>query len=217
MRKDQRDIFLSSEGDKWFERNQQTYSSAGRDNVIEFIKTQELSPKRVLEIGCASGQRLERLYNEFGAECYGVDPSSAAIKHGKKSNPSLNLSVATADSIAFEDASFDMVILGFCLYLCDRKDLFTIANKVDAVLKEGGVIIIQDFLPAYPYKNKYSHCEGVYSYKMDHNQMFTWNPAYTLLSLDISSHNGYIDRFKVDERVAISLIAKCSSEAYRSS
>lgn len=169
MRKDQRDIFLSSEGDKWFERNQQTYSNAGRDNVIEFIKTQELSPKRVLEIGCASGQRLERLYNEFGAECYGVDPSSAAIKYGKKSNPSLNLSVATADSIAFEDASFDMVILGFCLYLCDRKDLFTIANKVDAVLKEGGVIIIQDFLPAYPYKNKYSHCEGVYSYKMDYN------------------------------------------------
>lgn len=212
----QRDIFLSSEGDKWFERNHQVYSDeTHQDHVIEFIQSQQLSPKRVLEIGCASGSRLQKLNQLFGAECVGVDPSKAAINHGKEKYPNLSLSIGTADSIDFESESFDMVILGFCLYLCDRKDLFAIANKVDSVLKEGGVIVIQDFLPSYPYKNKYSHCDGVYSYKMDYSQMFTWNPSYTLLSLDVSSHNGYKDRLKVDERVALSLIAKCSAEAYK--
>ena len=215
MKIDQRDIFLSSEGDKWFERNKQVYSETHEDKVIDFIKAQELTPKRVLEIGCASGSRLQKLNQLFGAECVGVDPSKAAINHGKEIYPKLSLSIGTADSIDFESESFDMVILGFCLYLCDRKDLFAIANKVDIVLKEGGVIVIQDFLPSYPYKNKYSHCDGVYSYKMDYSQMFTWNPSYTLLSLDVSSHNGYKDRLKVDERVALSLIAKCSAEAYK--
>ncbi|TVU76176.1 class I SAM-dependent methyltransferase [Pseudoalteromonas distincta] len=216
MKINQRDIFLSSEGDKWFERNYQAYSDkTNKDNVIEFVQSQQLSPKRVLEIGCASGDRLQKLHQLFGAACFGVDPSSAAINHGKEKYPELNLSIGTADSIEFESESFDMIILGFCLYLCDRKDLFTIANKVDALLGEGGMIVIQDFLPPFPYKNKYSHFEGVYSYKMDYSQMFIWNPSYTLLSLDISSHNGYRDRLKVDERVAISLIAKCSSEAYK--
>ena len=194
MKINQRDIFLSSEGDKWFERNYQAYSDkTNKDNVIEFVQSQQLSPKRVLEIGCASGDRLQKLHQLFGAACFGVDPSSAAINHGKEKYPELNLSIGTADSIEFESESFDMIILGFCLYLCDRKDL----------------------LPPFPYKNKYSHFEGVYSYKMDYSQMFIWNPSYTLLSLDISSHNGYRDRLKVDERVAISLIAKCSSEAYK--
>lgn len=216
MKIDQRDIFLSSEGDKWFERNQQVYSDeTHKDNVIEFIQSQHLSPKRVLEIGCASGSRLQKLNQLFGAECVGVDPSAAAINHGKEKYPKLSLFIGTADSIEFEGESFDMVILGFCLYLCDRKDLFKIANKVDTVLQEGGGIVIQDFLPPYPYKNKYSHYEGVYSYKMDYSQMFTWNPSYTLLSFDISSHNGYKDRLKVDERVALSFIVKCSAEAYK--
>lgn len=214
MKVEQREQFLSSEGDKWFERNQQAYTETSTDNVIEFIKVQELTPKRVLEIGCASGQRLDRLYNEFGAECYGVDPSSAAIKYGKKSYPSLNLSVATADSIMFEGTSFDMVILGFCLYLCDRKDLFTIASKVDAVLGNGGYIIIQDFLPPYPYKNKYSHCDGLYSFKFDHSKMFTWNPVYSLFATDITTHSKRELRADIDERVGISLLYKQTKNAY---
>ncbi|ATC98057.1 MULTISPECIES: class I SAM-dependent methyltransferase [Pseudoalteromonas] len=214
MKIDQRDIFLSSEGDKWFERNKQVYSETHEDKVIDFIKAQELTPKRVLEIGCASGLRLHSLYKEFGSDGYGVDPSSFAIETGKKNYPHLHLSVATADSIDFEKDSFDFVILGFCLYLCDREDLFTIAAKVDKVLKNGGYIIIQDFLPPYPYKNKYSHCEGLYSYKFDHSRMFTWNPLYSTLATDISTHSARELRTDVDERVGISLLYKQIDDAY---
>lgn len=216
MKTDQRDIFLSSEGNRWFERNKQVYSENNEDKVFDFIKAQELTPKCALEIGCASGLRLHSLYNEFGSDGYGVDPSSFAIETGKKDYPHLNLSVATADSIDFEKDSFDLVILGFCLYLCDREDLFTIAAKVDKVLKNGGYIIIQDFLPPYPYKNKYSHCEGLYSYKFDHSKMFTWNPFYSMLATDVITHASRELRTEVDERVGISLLYKSSVDAYPS-
>ena len=58
------------------------------------------------------------------------------------------------NSFSFPDNFFDMIILGFCLYLCDRNKLFKIASEVDRVLKENSYLVIIDFYPgSFYYKN----------------------------------------------------------------
>lgn len=215
----QKDIFLTSEGDAWFERNKNVYDTQNIDSdvLVDFIQKQELSPKNVLEIGCANGSRLSLINKKFNSKCTGVDVSTKAILEGKKKFSYIDLHVESADNLNFPDESFDLVIIGFCLYLCDRKDLFTIAAQIDRVLCDGGYILIQDFHSPVAYKNEYVHHKGLFSYKMDNSQMFTWNPAYTLFALELDTHTEKSLRIIPDERVAISLIHKDLENAYSAS
>ena len=185
----QKTVFLSGEGDCWFKRNQQALShrSFANDEVVKAI--QELKPpvNNVLEIGCADGSRLDYLNRVMGLKCTGIDVSFSAIKSGCISFPNIKLEVCSADNLNFDNNSFNVVIIGFCLYLCDREDLFTIAKEVDRVLSDNGVVIINDFHPLHPYKKAYVHSDGIYSFKMDYSRLFTWNPIYTKIYQKISS------------------------------
>jgi ubiquinone/menaquinone biosynthesis C-methylase UbiE len=212
----QKDIFLSGEGDAWYRRNKAYFLSLNENNdsVFDFIVEQKLSPKSVLEIGCADGRRLNIINKAFNAKCYGLDVSSEAIKEGTEEYSNIELNVGSADQLKFADKTFDLVIFGFCLYLCDRHDLFKIAAEADRVLKNNGMIIIKDFHPPYPYKNKYSHCDDIYSYKMDYSRLFTWNPAYTIFAQNVLAHDENSDRKLINERISLSLLYKDLTHAY---
>jgi ubiquinone/menaquinone biosynthesis C-methylase UbiE len=212
----QKEIFKDSEGDRWFQRNRKTLNSRlyEDDEVVNLIKSIELFPQKALEIGCGGGHRLEIIRNAFQADCYGIDPSSKAIDDGKSRYPKISLQVGIADNLPFDADSFDMVIFGFCLYLCDRKDLFKIAYEADRCLKNKGTLIIKDFYPPFPYKNKYSHHESIYSYKMDYSRMFNWNPAYAEVSKIVFSHSGFALRDVHDEKLAIVVLRKNEQYAY---
>jgi ubiquinone/menaquinone biosynthesis C-methylase UbiE len=214
--KTQKEIFKAGEGDRWFDRNRKsaTFSADSSNEIVNLIKSIELVPKRVLEIGCSNGQWLEAIRNAFKAECYGIDPASKAISDGKDRYPKISLQTGTADQLPFDDENFDMIIFGFCLYLCDRKDLFKIASEADRCLKNKGFIIIKDFYPPFAYKNRYAHHKGIYSYKMDYSGMFTWNPAYTEISKILFSHSGFALRDVPDEKLAIIVLAKNEKNAY---
>ena len=206
----QKDVFLSGEGNAWYRRNKSNLDNLNQhnDSVCEFIHQQNLLPTSVLEIGCASGERLNAINQQFSADCCGIDVSNEAVNSGSEKFKQLSLTAGSADSLPYKDESFDLVIFGFCLYLCDRKDLFKIAYEADRVLKDNGMIIIKDFHPPFPFKNTYSHCENIYSYKMNYSQLFTWNPAYTLLSSNILGHDLTADRKDVDERISLCLLYK---------
>jgi len=207
----QKDIFLSTEGDEWFKRNA---SVEKHDKIIELLNHIELYPKKVLEIGCSSGDRLQLLRQKFNAECYGIDPSTKAIEHGKSKFNNISLTVGSADSLPFENDSFDTIIFGFSLYLCDREDLFKIAYEADRCLKNKGTLIIKDFLPPFSYRNKYSHKDDVYSYKMDYSKMFGWNPSYTEVANIVYSHSGFHLRDIRDEKISIVILRKNTQYAY---
>lgn len=89
------------------------------------------------------GERLNYIGNSINCSISGVDPSLDAINQCKLNN--IDAIVGTADSLAYKDNSFDIVIFGFCLYLCDRDDLFRISMEADRVLNKEGWLIIQDF------------------------------------------------------------------------
>lgn len=214
--KTQKEIFKASEADQWFLRNMKSYENTKDDDgiIIRSLKEIEIVPKRVLEIGCSNGTRLNRFNQVFGASCFGIDPSLHAVETGKNEFPNVSLAVGTADELPFENNSFDLIVFGFCLYVCDRKDLFKIAYEADRCLMDGGFLVFMDFCTPFPYKNIYAHTEGVYSYKMNYSKMFSWNPAYNEIFSTIFSHAGFSKRDIPDEKVGLTILNKNEAAAY---
>jgi ubiquinone/menaquinone biosynthesis C-methylase UbiE len=219
MDKKQKAIFLQSEADKWFDRNLGNPSKASQkkieqDRIILAIDQLVLTPQIILEIGCSNGWRLEALRKKFGCECHGIDPSAKAIESGKKLFPSLNLQIGTADELPFVDNQFDNVIVGFCLYLCDREDLFKIAYQIDRVLRCDGSLLIMDFYSNIPYSNPYHHADGVLSYKMDYSNLFLWNPFYTRIYHISFPHGKECDLNNPGNILALDVLRKSTDHAY---
>jgi hypothetical protein len=105
---------------------------------------------------------------------------------------------------------FDMIIFGFCIYLCDRDYLFNIAKVADRVLKPDAWIIIKGFFAKTPSNNKYQHKAGISSYKMDYRTLFTWHPDYTCFQHSVSHHG--VSKFTDDteEWTGLSVLRKRS-------
>jgi ubiquinone/menaquinone biosynthesis C-methylase UbiE len=218
-RKYQEDIFLNEEGDKWFERNLESSEvdlkkRISHDKVIVCFEFLNLIPQNVLEVGCSDGWRLEGLRRKYKCKCSGVDPSSRAINHGKNTYPDIELDISTANTLPYQSELFDSVIIGFCLYLCDREKLFKIAYEVDRVLKNNGNLFILDFDSSFAYKNDYCHREGIFSYKMKYVNMFIWNPAYTQIYHESFSSEGGALGNNPDERISVDVLRKNMDYAY---
>lgn len=217
-KKCQEDIFLNKEGDKWFERNLENSEvdlkkRISHDRVISSFEFLNIIPQNVLEVGCSDGWRLEGLRRKYECKCSGVDPSPKAINQGKSSYQNIKLNISTADDLPYHDNFFDSVIMGFCLYLCDRNKLFKIACEVDRVLKNNGNLFILDFDPSFAYKNEYCHREGIFSYKMKYVNMFMWNPAYTQIYHEsFSSEGGVVS--DPNERISVDVLRKNLAYAY---
>ena len=119
-----------------------------------------------------------------------------------------NVQQGTADILPFDDQRFDIVIFGFCLYLCDREDLFRIASEADRVLRMPGWLFIRDFFSSMPRAKTYHHRPGVLSYKMDYRTLFNWHPDYECMTHKLRHHSkgGFTD--EQDEWVAVSVLRK---------
>lgn len=208
----QREAFLETEGDRWFSRNYVSGDAlrmrADADPLLRGLARAGLKPTSVLEIGCSDGWRLERLRSEHGARCAGIDPSSQAVETARKLHPELDIRQGTADAPGFEDGSFDLVILGYCLYLCDREDLFRIAAESDRLLRDGGFVAIYDFHTPVPYRNEYTHRPGLFSYKMDYARMFSWNPVYRLVYQEITAHPDRPGSLEPDDLIGVSILQR---------
>ncbi|OAJ71370.1 hypothetical protein A7976_11710 [Methylobacillus sp. MM3] len=206
----QKEIFKKSEGDAWFRRNQAVLAERdwSRDpiclQVAELVETGKTA--KVLEIGCGDGSRLTHLRDRLNCEVAGIDPSSEAISVATSKGLSAN--VGTADSLPYAGGVFDIVIFGFCLYLCDDNDLFRIACEADRVLSENGWLLLLDFEAKAPTYRSYHHREGIRSRKMDYKQMFLWHPAYTLSGYRKFHHETLQWTDERDEWVSLSCMRK---------
>jgi len=209
----QKDYFLNGGGDQWFARNANN-SEKFKERYDEFLigsmDKLPFKPLRVLEIGCSAGWWLNAIRGHYDAYCYGIDPSVKAIEYGKMQYPELVLQQGTADNLPFKDDFFDVVVFGFCLYLCDPKDLFKIASEADRVLKSPGALFIIDFDTLIPHYNIYAHHEGIKCYKMDFSKMFYWHPGYNLTYKECVVKN----TSNVDARETISVLLKNFERAF---
>lgn len=164
----------------------------------------------MLEIGCGDGTCLAWLKNNLNADCYGIEPSAQAVAEACAKG--VNAKQGTADELPFDNQSFDIVIFGFCLYLCDREDLFRIASEADRVLCAPGWLMILDFYSPVPRARIYHHRPGVQSYKMDYQSMFAWHPDYQCMTQKVRHHGEQSYTDNPDEWVALSVLRKCKVE-----
>jgi SAM-dependent methyltransferase len=176
----QGEAFFGGEGDAWYKRNKKKLPIEN-DPIL---KVMEDLPERlgaVLEIGCSNGWRLEAIKRRFSVrEVCGIDASQTAARIARDNG--INAYWGLANSIPFPTNYFDLVIYGFVLYLVDREHLFRVVDECDRVLRDGGYLIIQDFACEKPFKRRYKHKEGLWSYHQPYEWLFRANPAYRLIS-----------------------------------
>lgn len=212
--KRQKEIFLASEADAWYERNREVLArqDLGQDPicraVMEFAPAANTdgAPLSILEVGCGEGLRLSWLAKELGAQVHGIEPSAKAVAVAQARG--VDAKRGTADSLPFDDASFDIVLFGFCLYLCDPEDLFRVAAEADRVLKAPSWLVVHDFFASAYIRRPYHHTAGVMSNKMDFRKLFDWHPAYTCYFHRLSAHGlpGFSD--DPQEWVSTSILRK---------
>ena len=103
---------------------------------------------------------------------------------------------------------YDLVYFGFCLYLLDRRDLFSAIAEADRVLKNGGFVAITDFDPISQHKRPYHHKDSVFSFKQDYSKFFTGSGMYFLVSKSSFSHQQPFLDVDGDERLSTTLLFK---------
>jgi ubiquinone/menaquinone biosynthesis C-methylase UbiE len=189
----QKNAFLGYEANAWFERNKSIVErfNANEDFIINLIKQYDISSKRVLEIGSSAGYRLNGIKEKYpNSEVYGIDPSAKAIEYGRQKYLDINLEIATADKLPFENDFFDIVIVGFVFYVIDRELLFQSIAEIDRVLNNNGFLIICDFFSEKPFKKQYIHILDFkgYSYKQKYEDMFTSSQLYHLIDKSTFYH-----------------------------
>jgi SAM-dependent methyltransferase len=212
----QKTVLAESEGDAWLVRNRarlRELASGDQDPVVRLLREQNVHAKRVLEIGCSNGWRLDVLCKAIGCSGAGIDPSEQATGEGRQLYPDLELVRGAADALPFESGRFDLVVYGFCLYLCDRGDLFRIVAEGDRVLADGGHLVIYDFLAEVPHRRSYHHDQRLVSYKMNNPTLFLANPAYRSVTQHAFGTDGGAATSD-DDRVAVTLLKKNLADAY---
>ena len=208
----QKEIFLQSEGDAWFTRNRQGVATRklpdddGLLREVLDILPVNTGVLKILEIGCGDGTRLAWLKNNINADCYGIEPSAQAV--AEACTKGINVQQGTSDVLPFDNQSFDIVMFGFCLYLCDREDLFRIADEADRVLRKPGWLMIIDFYSPIPRARSYHHRPGMQSYKMDYRSLFSWHPDYECMTYKVRHHGEASYTDDPDEWVAVSVLRK---------
>jgi SAM-dependent methyltransferase len=213
MTSSQRDIFLASEADVWFERNRGAcapnvpHPTSWIHRVPEIATClDQSSPPRLLEIGASDGAQLRAVTTMCEVECYGIEPSKLAVNaakaHGTK------VVSGTAESLPFETDTFDIVVFGFCLYVCDPRDYAAIAREADRVLRPTGYIIIHDFYSPEKISVPYSHVSGVTTTKMDFRDLFAPDPAYLCVHHSVRGHESGLYTDDANEWVMTSVLMK---------
>ncbi len=208
----QRDILLASEGDAWFERNQAAVASA--DNVWHRAAGRtpfgrpptNKPPARLLGVGCANGALLKTIQTDLKVACWGLAPSLAAVADAVARG--LKIVRGTADRLEFPDASFDVVIYRFCLYLCDVEDYARIMVECERVLAANGFVIILDFFADMPHSTQYHHYASVKSHKVGWAALFQKHSHYVRLHHTIAHQRGGHFTLAREEWVGLSLLAK---------
>jgi ubiquinone/menaquinone biosynthesis C-methylase UbiE len=217
-----KDIFLANEADFWFERNKKSLLNYKyeKDVVEEIFRNYYKYPKKVLEIGCSIGHRLNGIKSKFPeVEVTGVEPSIEAIKFGKNLYPQINFHNGVADSLPFfKDAEFDVVIAGFMLYVVDRSHLMRTIAEIDRVLANKGLLIVIDFFATNPVRKVYHHVKDfeAYCYKQCYEDIFLSTKFYHQIHKANYNHNTWEKDTNLDyfEKVNVSALVKDFDATY---
>jgi len=100
------------------------------------------SPKKILDVGCASGWFLSQLSNNFpDSVCFGIDSYKKAILYGENLYPYLKLITADVHNLPYPDKKFDLVV---CTEVLEHvTNPLQVIKEILRVTKKNGQVIIE--------------------------------------------------------------------------
>ena len=176
-------IIRKKAADKYFLRNIHFYNSELFDQkIVNLIKINNLNAEKVLEIGCANGNKLNQ-YSKLlkSKKNYGVDLSKKAILNGKKKYKNLNLLNISSLEIDKIKLNFDLIICGFFLYQLDRELIFQQFDLISKKLNKEGFLLIVDFDPLFKHSNKDFNEKSLVSYKMSYDNFLVESGLFEVI------------------------------------
>jgi len=183
---------IFEDAEKYFVRNGSLPGKV-RDPVLEAIRfiAKSFDLKNVLEVGCASGSRLNEIHKITGATCIGLEASKSAAAKGSSLYPDIQIlhGIAPRDLLESKDGfkahSFECIIIGFVSYLIPREEIFLLTAYIDRLLAADGHLVIFDFIHPIDNQRNYAHDDRLTTFKTDPSAGWTWSPTYFLASREI--------------------------------
>jgi ubiquinone/menaquinone biosynthesis C-methylase UbiE len=141
--------------DTWYKDHAEMRSEWFRRTLLWRIeKVRALKGLTILDFGCGTGCSTE-VFSEAGATVVGVDPSQKSLDVAIQRIKDLNLSeqaaffqipyfTSSGETLAFKDASFDMVTLIGVLEHMKPAERIQCVREINRLLKENGEIFIFD-------------------------------------------------------------------------
>jgi SAM-dependent methyltransferase len=222
MQLNQGEIFAGSECDRWYSRNRTALEKLDLDNdfPLRVMELYRLRPRRVLEIGASNGFRLAAIAERYGAETVAVELSAEAVLDGQAKYPEVKFVRAPSHEIPL-DEPFDLVIVNGVFCVVDRAQLLRSVAETDRLLKDGGHLLLGDFLPANLLKVRYHPLmdQKLYTYKQDYAAAFMASGLYhpaCLLTADFHSRDLQADAPEND-RFCVWLLRKMLHDHYAES
>ena len=185
---------LSEFGDAWYKKVKFNSNSSG---IVKVLKELNISANKILEIGCGRGKTLFKLKQKIkNAKLIGIDVSKEAIIYCKKNYKNINFYNLDSLKILKLKGSFDVIILGYFLYLLPREKLFEQFDLITKKLNINGIIIINDFKTNYPCYNFNISNKKILSFKTDYEQFLTCSNNYELIYKKEIIHKQYTAKYK---------------------
>jgi SAM-dependent methyltransferase len=201
----QDDVFLEDEGNAWFQRNRVALEASAQDRhdwpltmIGRLDEARRTGIGSVVELGCSNGWRLARLGKTLPARLVGVDASADAVADGVARYPGLSLLQGGLADLPLRE-QFDLTIVFFVLHWIDRSNVARCIAEIDRVTRDGGLLVLGDFLPDYPQRRSYHHRPpeaGMFTYKQDYAKIFEAMGTYREIARSTFDHEHPGDHIK---------------------
>jgi len=186
---------LTWAGDNWLKRNKADLGK--HDPVCALLDDMSiiLAGCKVVEIGCADGWRLKKLQHKYACQVIGLDPSRLACTEALTHNGVLVRQGIAAALPWPGEGLFDLVIMGFCMWMTEPSEWFRNVSESDRVLKDGGYLIIHDYSEVRPLRHRYNYDSesaghnDVWCYFFDWTKLWLVHPAYSVVRENMALSN----------------------------
>ena len=95
---------------------------------------------KVLDFGCGTGNYLTTIFNQFGCNCFGIEPSDSMRELAKQKKQKILIKKGSHKLIPFPDNEFDFVYMTDVIH--HVQDMNKMFGELNRVTKQSGLLCI---------------------------------------------------------------------------